>query len=154
MNFRYTIAQPCFCRVRKGQAPIIKPNLRKRFVLFDELVAEREVTSKDGDAHWYYDECIEYTRFKEPMGPFTSVFKGVYDTESWKDWGYYLVGDIDLEGLYRTIKSGYIWPFRHTMAFGSEIPKDAENLVSYSDTHIITGINKPRRCKLLRRRDR
>lgn len=150
MNYRYSLAQPCFFKVTrriddegKGYNSIIlRANTHKAPVLLDELQA-------------YHEECVMYHQLEEPMGPFTQVWKAIYDTETWSDYGYYLVGHrMGLNELLVAIRKHIIWPTHNLLAFGDRVPVGENNLVTYNDDYVLTGVNNPRSVRKLKRRDR
>lgn len=140
MNHRYTIAQPCFFSYHNTDAPA-RPNLQREFVLFDEIETLNE-------------EVVLWEKLKRPISIFTEVHKAIYDTETWKDYGYYLVAyDVGIKDIFHAIRKRHVWPNR-LIAFGDDAPTDAENLVTYDDDYVIVGLGSPKNVRLYKRRDR
>jgi hypothetical protein len=141
MNHRFTIAQPCVYRYRGEEDPQVRPNTQRDFVLLEELEG-------------IYEEVIMFHKLKKPIGFFTEVWKAVYDVESYKDYGYYLVArNVGIRDIFDAIKRWHVWPGR-IMAFGDNPPTDSNNLVTYDDNYVIVGLDSPKNARLYKRRDR
>jgi hypothetical protein len=143
MNYKFTIAQPCFFKIPREDAntePIIRPNSQKDCIQLEEL-------------YGIYEEVVLYHTLAKPIGFFTEVYKAIYDTETFKDYGYFLVAhNLDIRDMFTMLRKKLIWPGR-VMAFGDNPPADEANLVTYDDNYVIVGLNSPKKVRLYRRRD-